>query len=134
MRNNQPVTEVEHPFSEGEFLVSKTDLSGVITYANRAFCKLAGYSETELIGQPHNIVRHPDMPEAAFAQMWQDIQAGTEWKGAVKNRCKDGGYYWVFATVMAEVDKQGAITGYISVRRSPTTVSMTSADCEATLL
>jgi len=91
MRSNQPVTEVEHPFSEGEVLVSKTDLAGVITYANRAFCNIAGFTEAELIGQPHNIVRHPDMPEAAFVQMWQDIQVGSEWKGAVKNRCKDGG-------------------------------------------
>jgi len=133
MRNNQPVTEVEHAFTEGEVLVSKTDLAGIITYANRAFCKIAGFTEAELIGQPHNIVRHPDMPEAAFVQMWQDIQSGTEWKGAVKNRCKDGGYYWVYATVMAEFNEQGEITGYISVRRALSTVAMTSEDAAATL-
>ncbi|MDQ6951500.1 MAG: PAS domain-containing protein [Mariprofundales bacterium] len=133
MRNNQPVTNREQLFPEGEFLISKTDLTGTITYANRAFCRIAGYSEGELIGQPHNIVRHPDMPEAAFAELWHDVQNGQEWHGLVKNRCKNGDHYWVKATIMAELDAQGSILGYISVRRSPASAGMSSEECATAL-
>ncbi|MDX8410190.1 MAG: PAS domain-containing protein [Mariprofundales bacterium] len=133
MRDNQPITDQEQPFPEGEFLISKTDLAGTITYANRNFCRIAGFSENELIGQPHNIVRHPDMPEAAFAQLWHDIQNGQEWHGLVKNRCKNGDHYWVLATIMPELDAQGSIVGFISVRRSPASAEMDSAQCEAAL-
>ena len=133
MRDNQPLTGVERPFPEGKFLLSKTDPEGIITYANRAFCELAGYSEAELLGQPHNIVRHPDMPAAAFAEMWQTIQNGAEWTGVVKNRCKNGDYYWTYASIMPEMDEAGNIIGYISVRRAPASVGMDSAACEAAL-
>ncbi len=120
MRNNQPVNNVEHRMKAGDILVSKTDLKGKITYANEAFCSIAGMSEAELIGQPHNVVRHPDMPSAAFADLWTTIQAGKPWTGFVKNRSADGGYYWVKANVAPEYDEQGQLQGYISVRTYPT--------------
>ncbi len=120
MRNNQPVNNVEHRMKAGDILVSKTDLKGKITYANEAFCSIAGMSEAELIGQPHNVVRHPDMPSAAFADLWNTIKAGKPWTGFVKNRSADGGYYWVKANVAPEYDEQGKLQGYISVRTYPT--------------
>jgi methyl-accepting chemotaxis protein/aerotaxis receptor len=119
MRNNQPVNNVEHRMKAGDILVSKTDLKGKITYANEAFCSIAGMSEAELIGQPHNVVRHPDMPSAAFADLWTTIQAGKPWIGLVKNRSADGGFYWVKANVAPEYDEQGQLQGYISVRTYP---------------
>lgn len=102
----------------GDFIVSKTDKRGVITYANKPFIDIAGYSESELIGAPHNIVRHPDMPKAAFADLWQTIKQGKEWRGIVKNLCKDGSYYWVDAYV-TPILQQGQIVGYTSMRRQP---------------
>jgi methyl-accepting chemotaxis protein/aerotaxis receptor len=120
MRNNQPVNNVEHRMKDDDILVSKTDLKGKITYANEAFCSIAGMTEAELIGQPHNVVRHPDMPSAAFADLWTTIQAGKPWTGLVKNRSADGGYYWVKANVAPEYDEQGKLQGYISVRTYPT--------------
>jgi len=119
MRNNQPVNQTEHRMKEGEILVSKTDLKGKITYANEAFCKIAGMSEQELMGQPHNVVRHPDMPPEAFADLWATIKAGKPWTGLVKNRSADGGFYWVKANVAADYDAEGRIVGYISVRTCP---------------
>ncbi|MGB0217394.1 MAG: methyl-accepting chemotaxis protein [Alteromonas oceani] len=105
----------EVTFTEQEELVSITDTRGIIRYANNAFCRVAGFKEAELIGKNHNIVRHPDMPKAAFADMWQKLQAGQSWRGAVKNRCKDGSYYWVDAFV-TPVFENGELTGYQSVR------------------
>lgn len=115
-KRNQDLIDEEVVFSENDELVSTTDLRGVVTYANDIFCKIAGYSAEELIGKNHNIVRHPDMPKAAFADLWQHLQAGHAWRGAVKNRCKDGRYYWVdaFVTPIYENDKK---IGYQSVRR-----------------
>jgi len=99
MRNNQPVTQHELFLHPQRPIVTKTDLKGVITYANRAFIDISGFSESELIGQPHNVVRHPDMPPEAFDDMWQTIQAGHPWRGLVKNRSKQGGFYWLDAYV-----------------------------------
>ena len=90
MRQNLPVTSQERTFPAEQRLISTTDLSGTITYANDAFVAISGFSKQELIGQPHNLVRHPDMPPAAFANMWQYLKAGKAWMGLVKNRCKNG--------------------------------------------
>ena len=98
------------------FLVSETDSKGVITFANEDFCKFAGYSLEEMIGKPHNIVRHPDMPKAAFADLWKTIKTGKRWRGFVKNLAKDGSYYWVYATVFPFKSCDGS-SGYISCRR-----------------
>ena len=114
-RRNQTIVDEEVKFPESEELVSVTDTRGVIRYANRHFCRVAGFTEEELVGKNHNIVRHPDMPKAAFADMWEKLKAGLAWRGAVKNRCKDGRYYWVDAFV-TPVFESGELTGYQSVR------------------
>ncbi|WP_448212834.1 methyl-accepting chemotaxis protein [Colwellia sp. MEBiC06753] len=106
-------------FPESEQLVSITDTRGVITYANDIFCDVAGYTPEELIGKPHNIVRHGDMPKAAFADLWDKLQRGDSWRGLVKNRCKNGDYYWVDAFV-TPLYENGVVTGYQSVRCKPT--------------
>lgn len=116
MKQNLPVIDRETELEEGVSLVSKTDLKGVITYANEAFIKVSGFSADELIGRSHNIVRHPDMPPAAFAWMWRTLQRGRPWRGLVKNRCKDGGFYWVDACVVP-VRKNNETIGYMSVRQ-----------------
>jgi PAS domain S-box-containing protein len=118
MRVNMPVTSVERQLKEGDSVVSKTDLNGVITYVNRVFCEISGFAEEELIGQPQNIVRHPDMPPAAFQDLWDTLKAGKSWKGLVKNRCKDGGFYWVEANANP-IFENGKITGYMSLRSRP---------------
>ena len=100
------------------FLVSETDEKGIISFANEDFCKLAGYELEELIGQPHNIVRHVDMPKVAFKSLWDTVQKGETWTGFVKNKTKDGGYYWVFATVYPFETCDGT-KGYLSCRRKP---------------
>ncbi|AGH43451.1 PAS domain-containing protein [Paraglaciecola psychrophila] len=92
-----------------------TDTAGVITYANEAFCRVAGYFQQELLGKNHNVVRHPDMPKAAFADMWGKLKNKQAWQGAVKNRCNDGKYYWVDAFV-THVYEKGTLTGYQSLR------------------
>lgn len=98
-------------------IVSKTDLKGIITYANKIFCEVAQYEESELVGKPHNIIRHPDMPKAAFKDMWETIQSGKRWKGKVKNRAKDGSPYFVNATIFPQYDQAGKdIVGYIAIR------------------
>ncbi|CAN7640608.1 methyl-accepting chemotaxis protein [Pseudoduganella sp. LjRoot289] len=115
MRSNLPVTQHEVEISEDQAIVSKTDLKGNIVYVNPYFAQISGFSEHELIGAPQNIVRHPDMPEAAFADLWRSIQAGTPWTGIVKNRCKNGDYYWVKANV-TPIRENGQTLGYMSVR------------------
>ncbi len=121
------VTDIETPYPDGKLIVSTTDTEGVITHANQAFVDMSGYTREELIGQPHYILRHPDMPKAAFRDMWETIQAGKTWRGYVKNLRKDGGYYLVYATVMPNFDKQGNIVGYTSVRRKPSRRKMEEA-------
>ena len=115
MKNNQPISQKEVPFPPDRYLVSKTDLKGVITYCNDAFVDISGFSRDELIGKSHNIVRHPDMPMAAFDDLWKTIKSGLPWRGAVKNRCKNGDHYWVEAFVVP-LKRNGEITGYLSVR------------------
>lgn len=117
-RRNQNVINEEVTFSAEQELVSTTDLRGVITYANPAFCRVAGFTAEELIGKNHNLVRHPDMPAAAFADLWQKLKQGQSWRGLVKNRCKDGRYYWVDAFV-TPIYQQQKLVGYQSVRVKP---------------
>lgn len=109
---------IEVPYPAGKLIVSRTDARGFITHANKVFVEMSGYAETELIGQPHNILRHPDMPAAAFKDVWDTLAQGKNWKGYVKNLRKDGKYYWVFASVVANV-RNGVVVGYTSVRRKP---------------
>jgi PAS domain S-box-containing protein len=118
MRNNQPITQTEIAFPDGEILVSTTDLNSIITSANPAFIKISGFTEQELIGQSHNLVRHPDMPEEAFEWLWRDLKSGKTWTGMVKNRAKNGDYYWVEANI-TPVFKDNNIIGYQSVRSKP---------------
>ena len=120
------ISTVERTFTPQEQLVSTTDLNGVITYANPEFCKIAGYSLEELIGQHHNIVRHPDMPKAAFKDLWEKLKRGDSWRGMVKNRCKNGDYYWVDAYV-TPLFENGQVTGYQSVRAFPSDKQKTQA-------
>ncbi|MDQ6986271.1 MAG: methyl-accepting chemotaxis protein [Mariprofundaceae bacterium] len=128
MRNNQPVTQTEHKMKPDDILVSRTDLKGRILYANKAFCDIAGYSVDELKGKAHNVVRHPDMPEAAFQDLWDTLSADMPWTGLVKNRCANGDYYWVVANVSPEYDKQGEVCGYLSVRSTPTQEQIDSVE------
>ncbi len=128
MRVNMPVTDVEQTFGDNEFIVSKTDTKGRITYVNDRFLGISGFEEDELLGKAHNIVRHPDMPRAAFADLWKTIKSGDEWNGIVKNRCKNGDYYWVDARVTPSLDSRGSIVGFMSVRRRPTSEQIQEAE------
>ncbi len=118
MRSNLPVTNLEYQFPDAEMLVSATDLNSLIQYCNPAFIEVSGYTRDELVGQPHNLIRHPDMPSAAFADMWATIKAGRSWSALVKNRRKNGDFYWVRANVTPIVER-GATVGYLSVRTKP---------------
>jgi methyl-accepting chemotaxis protein len=119
MRKNLPVTDTEYVMPDGQTIVSRTDLKGKITYVNPDFIEASGYSETELIGQPHNLVRHPDMPEEGFKDLWDTLKAGRPWTGLVKNRRKNGDFYWVVANVTPLLDGN-EVVGYLSVRTRPT--------------
>ena len=127
MRMNLPVTEIEHLMRDDQLIVSSTDLKGRITHFNRDFVEISGFSEEELLGAPHNLIRHPDMPSAAFADLWQTVQAGRPWTGIVKNRCKNGDFYWVEANI-SPLREHGQVTGYISVRRKPTREQIAAAE------
>jgi PAS domain S-box-containing protein len=109
----------ERVMREDDFIVSKTDLKGRITYGNRIFIEYSGYTEAELLGQQHNIVRHPDMPRAVFKLLWDNIAQKKEVFAYVKNMARDGSFYWVFANVTASLDAAGNVVGYYSVRRKP---------------
>ena len=119
MKINMPVTNKEIELKDSSSIVSKTDLRGMITYINRDFLEISGFTEKELIGQSHNIVRHPEMPAAAFEDLWNTVKAGKPWNGLVKNRCKNGDHYWVEANV-APVRENGQVVGYMSVRSKVT--------------
>jgi PAS domain S-box-containing protein len=119
MKNRTTPTSVERVMREDDFIVSKTDLTGRITYGNRIFIEFSGYSEKELIGAQHNIIRHPDMPRGVFKFLWDTIQAKEECFAYVKNMARDGSFYWVFANVTPNFDKDGNVTGFFSVRRKP---------------
>lgn len=112
------ILDEEVPFPEGKLIVSRTNLQGIITHCNQSFIEMSGFFEQELIGQPHYILRHPDMPAVAFKDLWDTIQSGKKWHGYVKNLRKDGRYYWVYATVIPNV-RDNKIVSYTSVRRKP---------------
>ena len=133
MRNNQPVNNREYALKGNDFLISRTNRRGRITYANPAFIEVSGFTRDELIGAPHNIVRHPDMPEQAFENLWSTLKDGGTWIGLVKNRRKDGGYYWVRAHVTPIVE-DGEITGFVSVRLKADTASIDAAERAYTAL
>jgi len=118
MRNNLPVSQQEYQFPASETLLSTTDLQGTITYANAAFVRTSGFAAHELLGQPHNMVRHPDMPVEAFEDMWRTLKDGQSWRAVVKNRRQNGDHYWVCANA-APMRRHGRLTGYLSVRTHP---------------
>lgn len=126
MRDNGPVTNREVEMTDGDLLVSKTDTGGRITFVNDAFTAISGFSEQELLGAPHNLIRHPDMPKEAFADLWATVKAGRPWEGLVKNRCKNGDHYWVRANVTPLVEN-GQVTGYISIRSKPSRADVAAA-------
>jgi aerotaxis receptor len=127
MRSNLPVTNIEYILQEGESPTSRTDVHGNITYVNQDFINISGFSEDELIGAPQNIVRHPDMPPEAFADLWRTLRAGKAWTGLVKNRCKNGDHYWVEANA-APIIENDTIVGYTSVRNKPSREQVQAAE------
>lgn len=127
MRNNLPVSDVEYIVPEEVVLVSKTDLRGIITYCNKAFEEVSGFLEEELLGESHNIVRHPDMPQRIFAHVWETIESGASWHGIIKNRRKNGDYYWVDANI-SPVFENGKKMGYVSLRYKSTTEQIARAE------
>ncbi len=127
MRTNLPVTQREIDFPEGVVFVSKTDTKGIITYVNDGFQKISGYSRDELMGKPHNLLRHPDMPEWAFKSLWDTVKGGHPWAGIVKNRAKNGDHYWVKASVIP-IMENGVLLGHLSFRRKPTHAEVSAAD------
>ena len=127
MRVNEPITDHEVEVPEGEPLVSRTDRDGTIVFANHVFVEMSGFTEQELVGSPHNIVRHPLMPQEAFANLWATIKAGRPWDGLVKNRAKTGNFYWVRANVTPVIEN-GEVAGYISIRSKPTRPQIDSAE------
>ena len=115
MRSNLPVTSVEYPITDETLIVSRTDTKGRLTFFNDRVRRRSGFTEAELMGQPHNIIRHPDMPPEAFENLWDTLKAGKPWVGAVKNRRKNGDFYWVLATA-SPIRENGQVTGYTSIR------------------
>jgi aerotaxis receptor len=127
MRINSPVTNIERQLQDGEYIVSKTDVKGRITYVNSPFIEISGFTTEELIGKAHNIVRHPDMPPAAYADLWRTLQSGKPWQGMVKNRCKNGDHYWVQANANPIWEK-GRIVGFMSLRTKPSRAQVEEAE------
>lgn len=119
MKRGVTPTSNERLMREDDFIVSKTNPKGIITYGNPIFIEFSGYTEAELIGSQHNIIRHPDMPRAAFKLAWDTISSGKEFFAYVKNMSKDGGFYWVFTHISPDIGSNGSIVGYTSVRRCP---------------
>jgi PAS domain S-box-containing protein len=115
------ITPIEHEvfLSNNEFIVSKTDLKGLITYLNRSFMNVSGYPESDLLGKQHNLIRHPDMPRGTFKLLWDTLQQKQEFFGYIKNLCIEGSYYWVFAHITPDYDVTGQVRGYYSVGRKP---------------
>lgn len=113
------VTPIDREFTfEGSSIISQTDLEGVITFVNRKFCEVSGYSASELMGQSHNIVRHPNMPSDVFQKMWDTISTGHTWNGLIKNIRKDGFYYWVDTEILPILNENSELTGYIATKRA----------------
>ncbi|MDF3822066.1 methyl-accepting chemotaxis protein [Leptospira sp. 96542] len=127
MRKNLPITNKEVVVPEGTKITSKTDLKGIITYINKDFITISGYTQEELLGQPHNLIRHPDMPKEAFADLWDTVKLENSWVGIVKNRCKNGDHYWVDANV-SPIYVEGKHVGYMSVRTTATREQIAAAE------
>ncbi|MBU1658402.1 PAS domain-containing protein [bacterium] len=123
MQKSNP-TGHEKTLKIDDFIVSKTDMQGRILYGNKVFIKMSGYEENELLGQPHSILRHPDMPKIVFNLLWERIKSKKEIFAYVKNLCKDGSYYWVFANVTVTIDENGSSRDYHSVRRKPSSKAL----------
>ncbi len=119
MKNKIQATQTELVMRDNDFIVSKTDTKGKITYANKIFTEFSGYTQYELLNTQHNVIRHPDMPRGVFKLLWLTLESGQEFNGFVKNMSKDGSFYWVFANVTPSYDEQGKLIGYYSVRRKP---------------
>ncbi len=126
MKQRIAPTDKEWFLPEGETIISKTDTKGRITYGNGILLEITGFSEAELLGKQHNIVRHPDMPRGVFHLLWETVKAGEEFNGYVKNLRKDGGFYWVFANVTPSYNSRGELVGYYSVRRKPSAAALKS--------
>ena len=127
MKINLPVTGQERLFAADKSMVTKTDTKGIITFANKDFIEVSGFSEEELVGKNHNLIRHPDMPPAAFEVMWKTLKRGLSWRGVVKNRCKNGDHYWVDARIVP-IKKNGQMIGYMSVRSCPSRQDVAKAE------
>lgn len=119
------ILDEEISYPDGKLIVSRTDNKGFITHCNQSFVDMSGYLEEEIIGQPHSILRHPDMPRAAFKDLWDTLERGEKWHGYVKNLRKDGTYYWVYATAIPNI-RNGGTVGYTSVRRKPSRTQVNS--------
>jgi PAS domain S-box-containing protein len=119
MKNAITPTDHERIMRDDDYIVSKSDAKGRVIYGNRIFIEFSGYTESELLGKQHNIIRHPDMPRGIFKLLWDTIQGKEECNAFLKNLSKDGGFYWVFANITPDFDSQGGIVGYTSVRRKP---------------
>jgi len=117
MKRPTPINE--EVLFDGRSLISETDIKGIITYVNRKFTEMTGYTAIEAVGQPHNLLRHPDMPKTGFEQMWKIIKSGKIWEGYVKNLRKDGKFYWVVVHIVPKLDERGEIIGYIASRKMP---------------
>ena len=124
----RPIPVDNEIFFDGKPLISETDLKGNITYVNRKFVEMSGYSKEEAMGEPHNILRHPDMPREAFRQMWKTIQSGKIWEGYVKNLRKDGKFYWVIVNIMPKLDDNNETIGYIASRKVPKRIEIEAAE------
>jgi aerotaxis receptor len=133
MRLNEPVTNHEVKMRDGQLLVSQTDAGGKIVFVNRDFIEISGFTEGELVGAPHNIVRHPHMPKEAFADLWCRLKSGQPWDGLVKNRTKTGDFYWVRANVTPVIENK-QITGFISIRTKPSRAEVQAAESAYTAI
>ena len=127
MRDNGPITNKEIDLRDGDLLVSKTDPQGKIIFVNRAFIDISGFTEVELLNSPHNLVRHPHMPKEAFSDLWATITSGKPWEGLVKNRTKNGDFYWVLANV-TPFSEHGKIAGFTSIRSKPSRMQVAEAE------
>ncbi len=127
MKINLPVTALEHRLKPGQPIVSKTDPKGIVTYVNQTFIDISGFDRDELVGKSHNLVRHPDMPPEAFADLWDTVKQDQPWRGIVKNRCKNGDFYWVEAYV-TPIKENGRTVGYMSVRSAPDAGQVAAAE------
>ncbi len=127
MKKNLPVTQHEIDYSESDVFITKTDVKGIVTYANDSFVEISGFSREELVGKNHNVVRHPDMPTWAFEDLWKTVKSGHPWRGLVKNRAKNGDHYWVRATV-SPIMEGSKVVGYLSLRKKPSREEVAQAE------